>query len=305
MLEIKNIAIVGAGAVGTFYGAKLKQAGYSVQFYSSHAAEINAGPVEIESLWGDFSVDVPAFTDTRKMERSELIFISSKAYDTIDYKGILQPLVYEKSILVLLQNGINQEDKLAYFFPDNVILGALAFTCINRINPRLIRHIDYGNLKLGPREIEHGLWARFVTDILNKAGIETSYDIQLRQLRWEKLLWNVPFNSLSVLGLKASTEQIVNSPLEDLASRLMWEIWNIAQTEGVVLDKKLIKIMMERTRNMKSYKTSMLLDFEAGRKMEVEAILGEPLRIAEKYGLQTPTLYTVYRLLSFYNEQLK
>ncbi len=303
MHQIQQIAVIGAGAVGTFYGAKLFQAGYQVQLQSSYASTMKNRPIDIRSIWGDFSVTIPVFPRSEEMDAADLIVISTKALSNVDYHSLVQPLLKPKSVILVLQNGINQEEILAAQFPKQIILGGLAFTCINRIEPIQIHHLDYGFIKMGPLSPDHLLWARFVAELFQKAGIKSEAGANLRALRWEKLLWNIPYNTLSVLGLRASTAEIMGSDLEEIARLLMHEVWTIAAADGHHLSRELIHTMLERTRRMEPYKTSMLLDFEAGRPMEVEAIVGEPVRIAEKHRLSVPTLYTIYKLLRFLNER--
>jgi 2-dehydropantoate 2-reductase len=203
---------------------------------------------------------------------------------------------------MVLQNGINTEEKLKKIFPDNMVLGALAFTCINRIAPTKIQHLDYGLVKIGSLNPEFKKQARQVAEIFAAAGIKAAFDANLRRLRWEKLLWNVPFNSLSVVCLRASTAELMkDEALLPYIYNLMYEVRLIANAEGNKINKKAIFEMVERTRKMTPYKTSMLLDFEGGREMEVEAILGEPLRLAQKYKIKAPNIESIYRILSYYN----
>jgi 2-dehydropantoate 2-reductase len=308
-MDIRSIAIIGAGAVGGFYGAKLQNAGYQVEYFSKF---LNSGRLKIKSIWGDFEVSIKVFDDTKKMQIPDLIIVSTKLLPDIPMIEIIQPLLKENSLILFLQNGINQEEKFYSFINKNklykkmnlVILGGLAFTCINRISPKEIHHIDYGKIKIGALLKEHQREAKKIVEIFQSAGIETEYTENLRKARWEKLFWNIAFNTLSVLGNQATTDELIQSPYtEELAKLLMFDIYKIAQHEKNAPNKKIVHDMIERTRKMKPYKTSMLIDFENKKPMEIDAIVGEPLNLAKKYKIDTPYLKFCYNLLKFLDQK--
>jgi len=309
-MDIRSIAIIGAGAVGGFYGAKLQNAGYQVEYLSKF---LNSGRLKIKSIWGDFEVSIKVFDDTKKMQIPDLIIVSTKLLPDIPMIEIIQPLLKENSLILFLQNGINQEEKFYSFINKNklykkmnlVILGGLAFTCINRISPKEIHHIDYGKIKIGALLKEHQREAKKIVEIFQSAGIESEYTENLRKARWEKLFWNIAFNTLSVLGNQATTDELIQSPYtEELAKLLMLDIYKIAQHEKNAPNKKIVQDMIERTRKMKPYKTSMLIDFENKKPMEIDAIVGEPLNLAKKYKIDTPYLKFCYNLLKFLDKKI-
>lgn len=308
MKKINNIAVIGAGAVGTFYGGKLAYAGFPVQFQSKFLYSSKTKTMHVKSIWGDFHFPIQAFSDTNSMQKADLIIISAKTYnpdeDIVQYSKLLKKILKNNTIILVLQNGINMEEKLGKVFPKNPILGGLAFTCINRITHKEIHHIDYGQVKIGPLQNQFAEEAKLVTDIFQKSGINSIYEPNLRKARYEKLLWNVPFNSLSVIGNKSSTKEIIEfNPLFDLANKLMLEVRMIAKKEKISLKKQLIDEMLERTKKMKPYKTSMLLDFEKGNTMEVESILGELYRNGKKLNAVTPYLDYTYAVMQFLNRK--
>jgi 2-dehydropantoate 2-reductase len=309
MDSIRSIAIIGAGAVGGFYGAKLQKSGYDVQYYSQY---LKSGNLNIKSIWGDFQIPIIVHNNTKEMKKSDLIIISTKLLPEIPIPNLIHPLMKSGSIILFLQNGINQEEKFYKYMEKKqelkkfnpIILGGLAFTCINRISPTEIHHIDYGKIKIGSLLKEHRKKCKEIVQIFKNAGIETEFCSNLRKARWEKLLWNIAFNTLSVIGNKATTEELIRSfYTEELAKLLMEEIIKIAQYEKNSPGKKKIEEMIQRTRKMKPYKTSMLIDFENKKPMEIDAIVGEPLNLAKKYKINTPYLKFCYNILKFLDEQ--
>ncbi len=308
-MNIKTISVIGAGSVGGFYGAMLQKAGYNVQFFSNY---LKSGLLTIKSVWGDFQINISVYNDTKQMELSDLIIITTKVYADIPYLSLLEPILKPNSIVLFLQNGINQEENFKAQLSKNqklkkydlMILGGLAFTCINRISSREIHHLDYGAIKIGSLDKKNHNYAKEVSKLFTNAGIQSESVLNLRKARWEKLLWNIAFNTLSVIGHNVTTDVIVNSKNSlFLAENLMKEILFIAEKEKNSPGRKKIQEMIDKTIKMKPYKTSMLIDYENHKPLEIEAIIGEPLKLAKKYKLDTPYLKFCYHLLKFLDEQ--
>ena len=305
--EIKKVSIIGAGAVGCFYGTKLQKNGFDVQFQSKFLFNNHVNQLKINSIWGNFDTNINIHETVEKLSNNDLIIFSTKITDFENdlnfMKHSIQKLANKNSIILLLQNGINIEEKLQQVFPVNPILGGLAFTCINR-NNNIIDHIDYGNIKIGANLSKYNFIAKHIVEIFKKSGIETDYLRNLRLGRYEKLLWNIPFNSLSVI-LNCTTEKLVlEGSTKNLARNLMLEVIKIAKKDGIPLKKSMVDTMINRTISMKPYKTSMLLDYEKGNKLEIESILKQPINIAKSYNIKIPYIDCIYHLLSAINYKL-
>jgi 2-dehydropantoate 2-reductase len=298
---MEKIAIIGAGAVGAFYGSKLAQAGKTIFFQSRTLAQEKVRQLKIFSVWGDFTIKPNIFPDTNDMNPVDLIIISNKIIaplkDVENYKKSLQKISHKKTVFLVLQNGINIEEYLSEYFPDNPILGGLAFTCINREKKGVIRHLDYGLVKIGSLRSKHNSIAKDVVNLMLSAGIQSEYSPNLRKARYEKLLWNVPFNSLSVV-LSLLTDKLVGfTESRKLAYDLMKEVQKLAKKEKISIKESDIQSMLDKTEKMKPYHTSMYLDFLQKKNMESDAILGELLKIARKYKTEIPKIETMYLLL--------
>ncbi|MCS6984510.1 MAG: 2-dehydropantoate 2-reductase [Leptospiraceae bacterium] len=298
-LEMPTIAVIGAGAVGSYYGAKLVQAGYPVSFYSRQAKAKGVKKLQIRSIDGDFSVKANFYDSTQLMPPSDIVVVSLKALAQIDYVSLLRPVLKDDSDIVLLQNGILGEETLHELFPGKPVHGALAFTCIERIRPGLIEHSDYGLIKMAPLEKKYIARTRRIASYLQEAGIDVKVETNLRQVRWEKLLWNIPYNCLSVV-LRADTREIMADPeAVKLVQDIMQEVVRVAVRDGVKLSSKNVEEMLEKTKKMKPYRTSMLLDYLKGREIELEAILGIPVKLAGKLKVAVPKMEMLLQLLRY------
>ncbi|MES0489466.1 MAG: 2-dehydropantoate 2-reductase [Leptospirales bacterium] len=305
VVPVQKIAVMGAGAVGLFYGAKLQQNGFSVEYQTrTGAPTLHDAPLDVKSIWGDFKLKVNAFTSPTQMDTADLVIISCKALPQIDYKSLLSPVIKKKSVILVLQNGINNEEKLQKLFPSQAILAASAFTCISRTAPGQVNHIDYGPVTISPVQESSRPLAEMVVSMIESSGIPCKIKPDYRYLRWEKLLWNIPFNSLSVaLGGVDTNSIIKDSHAFASIQELVKETLKIARLENVIISPDFAEKMIKNTRKMKPYKTSMLIDYDNKNEMETETILGEPLRIAKKNGLQTPVLETIYNIMTFLNKR--
>ena len=277
--NLPSIAVIGAGALGSFYGALLQKAGHTVEYQSKSAFEtLSHSPLNIKSIWGDFDIKANFFENSEKMTKADIVLVTCKALPEVDYKNLLQPVVDKNTIIVVLQNGINNDENIQDLFRENEIYAATAFTCINRLAPDRVHHLDYGNIVLASTKQSSPDKAIELSHYFTNAGIPTKTADDHRKMRWQKLLWNIPFNSLSVLLHGATTsEMISNENCLNIVRDLLSETRGIAESENISFSIEDSEKLIERTKRMKPYKTSMLLDHESKKPMEVETILGEPL----------------------------
>src|SRR5205085_10009109 len=187
---------------------------------------------------------------------------------------------------------------LAHHFGAERVLGGLCFICVNRVAPGLINHFEYGHLSIGefsgfPQPRTHDSSSEF-----KHCGVVCRVVENFADERWRKLVWNIPFNGLTITAGGITTADILHDEsLRMTALALMDEVIDAADKCGCLLPRAIALEQMERTKSMGAYKPSTLLDFEAGRSLEVEAIWGEPLRRAQAAGAKMPRLAELYASL--------
>jgi 2-dehydropantoate 2-reductase len=315
-----KIAVVGCGAVGSFYGAKLARAGQEVHFLLRSDYEVvRRNGVVIKSAQGDFNVRPRCTRMPEEIGPADLVIIGLKATANDQFPKLLPPLVSENTTVLTLQNGLGNEEALAELFPSEQIMGGLCFVCLNRIAPGVIHHMDHGQVVIGefkrwPEPRTHEIAAMF-----RDAGVPCKVSANLGQSHWEKLVWNIPFNGLGVasaMGYEAfanekigpqagqssnclSTELLLaDSRWAELVKTLMLEVIAAASGLGFEIEPALADKQIERTRTMGAYKASTVIDFERGLPIELDALFLEPLRLAKKNGTHTPRLERLYEVLS-------
>jgi 2-dehydropantoate 2-reductase len=313
-----KIAVVGCGAVGSFYGAKLCRAGNEVHFLLRSDYEVvRRKGVSIRSPEGDFHVNPRCARTAEQIGIADLVFIALKSTANAEFAHLLPPLVGPGTTVLTVQNGLGNEEALATQFPPEQIMGGLCFVCINRLEPGLIHHIDHGRVVLGEFQRWPEPRTHDVASTFRNAGIPCKVTDNLAAAHWEKLVWNIPFNGLGVAscaGIEAlragasvsresraeclTTDKLLGDPdWERLVRELMMEVIVTARALGYALEDELIEVNMGRTRTMGPYRASTLVDFEKGQPLELKALFLEPLRLAGKAGVETPRLKALCSVL--------
>lgn len=295
-----RIAILGAGAVGSYYGGRLALNGHDVHFLlRSDFEAVHQNGLRVQSIAGDFHLPQPNIHRTpAEIGPCDLVIIALKNTHNSQLTYLLPPLLKPGTVLLTLQNGLGNEAFLATVFPDHDVLGGLCFVCINRTSPGCIVHSAQGQIIMGDHERAalprtHALAAAF-----NTAGIPCNVDDSLTRARWKKLVWNIPFNGLSIAAGRRDTAAILASEaLATLVRDLMHEVILTANHLGHELPLSLADDMIARTRTMTQYKPSSLIDFEAGHEVELDAIWDEPARQARAAGHPMPRVEMLAHLL--------
>lgn len=301
---MKKILVIGAGAMGGFYSGLLAQAGAQVTLLCRSDYEVvKERGIFVKSYWRDFHfmphAVIKNIADYR--DEADFILVATKVLPNIDIASLIAPALSQNSSIVLLQNGIHIEKPIAKKFPNHHLISVLAFTCLSRLQSGEIHHQEFGRLIVGdfPRNISSK--TQELIELWKAAGVPVEASENICLERWKKLVWNAAFNPMSVLCNGANTAEILkNSAAKNLAQNVMSEVALLAKVDGCELQGDIVEKNIEMTEKMRPYKTSMLLDFEAKREMEIEAILGNALRFAEEKNIETPYLSSFYALLSCY-----
>ncbi len=300
-----TIGIIGAGALGALYGARIARNGHEVKFLlrSDYDTVVRDG-LQIKSPQGDFTLRPPVYKSATEMGPCDLVIIGLKTTNNHALGELLRPVVGPETVILTLQNGLGNEELIVEALVDEHpdinkrLLGCVAFLCSNRVAPGVIHHVDYGHVRLA--EFSGPVISRTeaICELFKEAEFGAKVHDSLMQIRWEKLVWNVPFNGLSVGAVLASSKDVVtNDPLRAVARGLMDEVIAGATADGVTIEPSFADLMMEYTDKMVPYKSSMQLDFEARSPIEVESILGEPYRRARGAGIPTPRLEMLYGIV--------
>lgn len=295
-----RIAIVGSGAIGTYYGAKLAHAGSDVHFLMrGDLSEIRREGVFVRGENENFRcTKVNCYNSTNEIGPCDLVIVAVKTTSNADLIDVVPPLLQEKTMVLTLQNGLGNEEFLAKHFGIERVLGGLCFIAVDRHSKTEVERYDYGMVILG--EFGRPVQSRThsVADEFIRANVQCTVTNDIALERWRKLIWNIPFNGLSIVAGGIDTAQIVDDEnLRQLALALMDEVIAAADKCGHALPIDAWREHMKRSDNMAGYKPSTLQDWESDKPLEIEAIWGEPVRQAVAAGGQMPRTEVIYSLL--------
>src|SRR4051812_8229062 len=292
-----RIAVVGSGAIGSYYGAKLAHSGRDVRFLMrGDVSEISQVGLRIRSKDGNLQVpNVKHYSSTAEIGPADLILVAVKATSNADLLELIPPLLHEKTMLLTLQNGLGNEEFLAEHFGADRVLGGLCFVCLNRVSRGVIEEYGYGHLTIGEFKGGPLRRTREVVSEFKQSGVDCRVLDNLLLERWRKLVWNVPFNGLTITAGGIDTARVLaDNRLRGVALALMEEVIGAANACGYPLPEAVAAEQIKRTEAMGAYKPSTLVDCEAGRPLEIEPIWGEPLRRATAAGALAPRWEELY-----------
>jgi 2-dehydropantoate 2-reductase len=312
-----KIGVVGCGALGSYYGAKLCRDNRDVHFLlRSDYDVVRRKGVTIHSKEGDFNVRPRCARVPDEIGVCDLVLIGLKTTANDQFSKLLPRLVGPQTALLTLQNGLGNEEALAKLFSVEQIMGGLAFVCLNRTAPGVVHHIDHGRIVIGefqrwPEPRTHNIATMF-----RHAGVPCSVTAHLGCAHWDKLAWNIPFNGLGVAssagydaftgeapvrraGECLTTDKLLAHPQWSVVAReLMMEVIRGGRALGHKLEDSLVETQIQRTLTMGAYKPSTVLDFENGFALELHSLFLEPLRQAQTAGIETPRLASLSRVLT-------
>ncbi|MBE9051806.1 putative 2-dehydropantoate 2-reductase [Nostocales cyanobacterium LEGE 11386] len=302
----RKYAILGTGALGGFYGARLQKAGLDVHFLlKSDYEHVSKSGLVVDSKDGDFIIpQVNAYNDVNKMPQCDVVVIALKTTQNYLLPKLLPPVVKDHGVVLVLQNGLGVEEEVAQIVGNVTVIGGLCFLCSNKVGLGHIRHLDYGKITMG--EYTHQYYPSRITarmqqiaDDFNSAGIPIELAEDLLLARWQKLVWNIPYNGLSVILNARTDELMADANTRILVEQLMNEVVAGAKSAGRIIPDSFMQTMLNYTLKMKPYRTSMKIDYDERRPLEVEAIFGNPLRKTQAAGVNLPQINCVYHQLKF------
>lgn len=293
----RSVAVVGSGAIGLYYGARLGLAGADVRFLmrGDLGAVRSRGSVLIHEKDRTLELRPAAvFGEPSEIGPVDLVLVTLKTTANAELERFIRSMIGPATAILTLQNGLGSDEYLASLFGAERVLGGLAFIASTRTAPGEVTCYHPGSITLGEFGRPAGDRAHAFADQFTTAGVKVRIVENLLEARWRKLVWNVPFNGLAV-AYNETTDRLCGNPATAAeVCALMKEVQLAATAFGFAIPDKFLEQQFDVTPPMGAYQPSSLVDFRAGREVEVEAIWGEPLRRAQKAGVATPRLAALY-----------
>jgi 2-dehydropantoate 2-reductase len=299
-----RFAIVGSGAVGGYFGAKLAHNGQDVTFIArgAHLEAIRAQGLHVRSpKLGDFTVHAPAHEDTSKVGPVDVVLFTVKAYDNREALALLPPLIDSHTVVLTLQNGVDSVEEVAAVAGESHVLGGTTYVATAVDSPGVIaqtgvhRSIVFGEV-FGERAISQRV--RAIADVMAPADIIVTPVPDGRVPIWDKFVYLAPFSGFTGAA-RLPIGAIWNDPdVQEMFYAAAREVAAIAAAEGVTLSPDRFTTLKEYMDSIPpSTRSSLLIDLQIGKRIEVEALQGAAVRRAAKHGLAVPIISTLYAVL--------
>lgn len=316
-MQPQRVTVVGAGAVGSYYGMRLAEAGHEVRFLMRRDYDaVRSGGLHLSSHLGDLSLASPIVERTPEALSShgpvDWVLVGLKATAISEIPRLVGPLLSDGTRVLAILNGLTVDEEIAAQLPDGTSLfGGLGFIGVIRGEPGQVIHQEFGALNIGhygddPDELQQAV------DLFQGSVVEIRPERSLLKARWEKLGWNVPFNGLCVIGGGVATDQVIHDPaLHHIAHEIMKEVVSAGNADLAVHRESaridgdaLCHQYLTQTAGMGAYRPSTVIDYVEGRPLEVDAIFRQPVQRAKELGVACPMMSMVASLVGKLGEPL-
>ena len=314
--------IAGAGAIGAYIGARMEQAGYDVTLFARgpHLRAMQEHGVHVKSAEGDFVARPRIVASLDTAGAMDVVFLGVKAHGLPQLAPELAPVLGPETAVVSTQNGIpwwyfqgfgGEWDglRLERIDPGGVIssaieacrvIGSIVYFSTEIVAPGVVQHIEGNRISLGEPDGTRSSRCRQIADALVKSGLRAPITARIRHEIWVKVLGNASFNPVSALTRATLAEMVHDPGVFAVIRNIMQEVEAVSNKLGMELPVSIVQ-RIAGAEKVGEHKTSMLQDLEAGRPMELEALVGAVVELGERLGVAMPYTRTVYactRLLS-------
>ncbi|NPD91557.1 2-dehydropantoate 2-reductase [Xylanibacter muris] len=293
--------IVGTGAVGGYFGGLLAKAGRDVHFLlHSDYHYVRQNGLRVDSVDGDFILDnINVYDSTSAMPECDVVFVAMKTTSNGMLAAMLPPLLHDNTLVILIQNGIGVEEDVQALLPGVRLAAGLAYICTTKVGPGHIWHQSNGRLSIGDYSCGDEAFMDAVVADMTDAGLRVNR-VGYNEARWKKAVWNMPFNGMTVVMNTDCAGLIDCRATERLIRMMMLEVVGAARACGVEgVDESYAMRMIDMTRHMPSYSSSMKADYDNGRPMEIRYLYARPIEIAAGHGFKMPMLSMLAAQLEF------
>jgi 2-dehydropantoate 2-reductase len=313
-----KIAMAGAGAIGAYVGAKMARAGYDVVLFGRgpHCRAIEERGVRIESAEGNFEVRPRVVDSLASAGAMDVVFLGVKAHSLPALAPELPRLFHDGTMVVSMQNGIpwwyfEGAERIERVDPGGVIaasiesrrvIGSIVYLSTEIVAPGVVRHIQGNRITLGEPGGKRTDRCRAIAEALVRAGLRAPITTHIRQEIWVKLMGNISFNPISALTGATILTMCRDPEVSRLARAIMAETESVARKLGIEIPVT-IDQRIAGAEKVGEHKTSMLQDLEAGRPLELDAIVGAALELGERLGVPMPHTHAVYACAKLLEKQ--
>jgi 2-dehydropantoate 2-reductase len=303
-----KIGIMGTGGIGGYFGGLLARGGQDIHFVArgKHRQAILEEGLQIVSSQGSFRVMIHVTSEPHEIGPVDLLLFCVKSYDTEDVARFVAPMVEENTVILTLQNGIDNVDKLMQEYGEEQIMAGTTFIEASISAPGVIAHGGKtGRIVFGEVTGERTARAESILEMFRDANIEAELSTDIQRVLWSKFLFICGIHGVSTLSHATLGLVLACPETRDLVIGVMQEVETLAKARGIDLPDRVVSeaIRLAESYN-KTFKCSMLRDLEWRRPMELEALNGMVVKLGRQSDIETPLNRAIYACLKLENDRL-
>ena len=294
MTQLLKIAVMGAGAVGCYYGGLLAKAGHAVVLIARplHAAAITRHGLRLQTTTFDTHVPLVATTDPAAVAWADVVLFCVKSADTEGAGALVRPHLAANALVLCLQNGVDNADRLRTVLPDHAVAAAVVYVATEMAGPGHVRHHGRGELVLEPSAYSGALAEAFIA-----AGVPAEISANVRGALWAKLILNCAYNAVSAITQLPYGQTVPGVGIQDLMRDVVAECLAVAKAEGVQVPSDVNAAIRNIADTMRSQYSSTAQDLARGKRTEIDHLNGLIVRRGTTLGVPTPANRVLWALV--------
>jgi len=292
-----KVAVMGAGAVGCYYGAMLARAGHEVVLIGrpAHVEAVRARGLRLEAQSFDEHLPLAASTEADAVRGADLVLFCVKSTDTEAAAAQIAPHLAPGALVLTLQNGVDNDERARSVLRSHEVAAAVVYVATGMAGPGHVKHNGRGELVIAP-----SARGEEVAQALRAAGVPTEISDNVRGALWAKLVLNCAYNALSAITQLPYGVLVRNEGVPGVLRDVVAECLAVARAEGVTIPGDIDAAVAGIARTMPAQFSSTAQDLARGKRSEIDHLNGFVLRRGEALGVPVPAnrlLWTLVRLL--------
>ena len=291
---------MGAGAVGCYYGGMLARAGHDVVLIArpQHLQAIASAGLRLQTVTFDEQVHLKASLDASAVQGADLVLFSVKSSDTEAAGRLIKPFLSADSLVMCLQNGVDNADRLRVVLPRQAVAAAVVYVATEMVGPGHVKHNGRGDLVVEPSAAAAG-----VVQALVAAGVPTEVSYNVRGALWAKLILNCAYNAVSAITQLPYGRTVVGVGVQDLMRDVVAECLAVAEAEGVQFSSDVHAAVAQLAGSMPSQFSSTAQDLTRGKPTEIDYLNGLIVQRGKALGIATPANRVLWALVKLLEDK--
>ena len=301
MTQLLKIAVMGAGAVGCYYGGMLARAGHPVVLIArpQHVAAISQHGLRLHTTTFDEQVLLAASIDPAAVSGADVVLFSVKSLDTESAGALICPHLAPGALVLCLQNGVDNADRLRGVLPEHLVTAAVVYVATEMAGPGHIQHHGRGELVIEPSAYSNTLAVAFIA-----AGVPTEVSSDVRGALWAKLILNCAYNAMSAITQLPYGQTVPGEGVEEVMRDVVAECLAVAKAAGVQVPGDVPAAVRKIAETMRSQYSSTAQDLARGKRTEIDYLNGFIVKRGQSLGVATPANRVLWALVKLLESKL-